>query len=81
MHIIYDYETGLYYLRSRYYNPVWCRFINADSLVKGNLFNYCEDNPVNAFDKDGNMPSFVEEYNEDKATKLLFQACKAMCSG
>ena len=23
----YDVETGLYYLQSRYYNPVWSRFI------------------------------------------------------
>ena len=27
---IFDEETGLYYLRSRYYNPNLCRFINAD---------------------------------------------------
>ncbi|MEA4827168.1 MAG: RHS repeat-associated core domain-containing protein, partial [Clostridium sp.] len=26
----YDNETGLYYLQSRYYNPEWGRFINAD---------------------------------------------------
>ena len=26
-------ETGLYYLQSRYYNPTWDRFINADALV------------------------------------------------
>lgn len=30
---VYDTETGLYYLTSRYYNPVWGRFINADSLI------------------------------------------------
>ena len=30
---VYDSETGLYYLSSRYYNPVWGRFINADSLI------------------------------------------------
>ena len=28
---VYDTETGLYYLNSRYYNPVWGRFINADT--------------------------------------------------
>ena len=27
---VYDAETGLYYLNSRYYNPIWGRFINAD---------------------------------------------------
>ena len=30
---VYDSETGLYYLSSRYYNPVWGRFINADNLI------------------------------------------------
>ena len=29
---VYDEETGLYYLRSRYYNPVWKRFVNADHI-------------------------------------------------
>ena len=35
---VYDVETGLYYLRSRYYDPAWQRFLNADALIKGNLF-------------------------------------------
>ena len=29
----YDRETGLYYLQSRYYNPQWGRFINADAVI------------------------------------------------
>ena len=27
---VYDTETGLHYLNSQYYNPVWGRFINTD---------------------------------------------------
>lgn len=52
-------ETGLYYLQSRYYNPEWGRFINADSqLATGdftglNLFAYCGNNPVNRTDPTG----------------------------
>ena len=30
---VYDTETGLYYLQSRYYNPEMGRFINADGLA------------------------------------------------
>jgi len=30
---VYDTETGFYYLKSRYYNPVWGRFINTDAMV------------------------------------------------
>ena len=56
---VYDRETGLYYLQSRYYNPEWGRFINADSqLATGdftglNLFAYCGNNPVNRTDPTG----------------------------
>ena len=50
---VYDVETGLYYLRSRYYDPVWGRFLNADSLIKGNLFTYCENMVSTRVDTDG----------------------------
>ena len=30
---VYDEETGLYYLRSRYYNPTVGRFVNADVSI------------------------------------------------
>ena len=57
---VYDRETGLYYLQSRYYDPVTRRFINADcfastgtGILGYNMFAYCENNPVNFFDADG----------------------------
>ena len=39
---VYDRETGLYYLQSRYYNPTIGRFINADGIVGtgGSLIGY-----------------------------------------
>lgn len=49
----YDIETGLYYLQSRYYNPEWGRFINADAIVTGNEFAYCGNNPVMFTDSTG----------------------------
>ena len=30
---VYDDETGLYYLQSRYYDPMTCRFFNSDQTV------------------------------------------------
>lgn len=57
---VYDEETGLYYLRSRYYNPVWKRFINADNLVGDigsllfhNQYAYCGNGVVKYSDNDG----------------------------
>ena len=57
---VYDEETGLYYLRSRYYNPEWKRFISADAILeKGtgvlgtNAFVYCYNSPVRTVDSNG----------------------------
>ena len=59
----YDVETGLYYLQSRYYNPEWGRFLNADGYVSTgtgmlgyNMFAYCNNNPVMLVDSEGTGP-------------------------
>lgn len=68
---IYDEETGLYYLRSRYYNPKLSRFINADDVealgadgdINGyQLFNYCMNDPVNRRDEAGSwsLPNWAK---------------------
>jgi len=64
---VYDQDTNLYYLQSRYYSPEWCRFLNADSIVSGvggdvlgyNMFAYCFNNPVNHSDSSGNWPKWA----------------------
>ena len=58
---VFDEETGLYYLRSRYYNPQWGRFVNADALLVGaekpvlnhSCYIYCTNDPVKNADPDG----------------------------
>lgn len=59
---VYDEETKLYYLQSRYYDPAICRFINADvyaatgqDFIGNNMFAYCGNNPVNAKDPQGTL--------------------------
>jgi RHS repeat-associated protein len=51
-----DEETGLYYYRERFYDPVKGRFIqrDPDGYVDGmNLYQYVESNPINSIDPTG----------------------------
>ena len=64
----YDTETGLYYLNSRYYDPVTQRFVNGDGAISGvgnsiqgyNLFAYCFNNPICMDDSNGNWPNYSD---------------------
>ena len=47
-------ETGLIYMRARYYDPAIGRFISEDPDCDGrNWYVYCRNNPVNAVDPSG----------------------------
>ncbi|MGM9602228.1 MAG: RHS repeat-associated core domain-containing protein [Faecousia sp.] len=59
---VYDEETGIYYLQSRYYASDWKRFVNADTTdmldangdVWGNRqYLYCNNDPINRTDPYG----------------------------
>jgi RHS repeat-associated protein len=57
----YDSETGYYYCQSRYYVPMWCRWLSSDKVsylnpesINGiNLYMYCGNNPVMYADPTG----------------------------
>ncbi len=50
----YDSESGLIYLRGRYYNPELGRFINEDPAHDGlNWYVYCSNNPIKYKDPTG----------------------------
>ncbi len=87
----YDEETKLYYLNSRYYNPEWCRFINADNYLKvsilgNNLYIYTENNPVTAIDTKGTFFKKVGDffkgcYNKAKDVVVdTYNNCKKFVS-
>lgn len=80
----FDQEIGLYYLQSRYYNPIVGRFINADDItylgsngcVLGyNLFTYCQDNPIMQIDEYGfasiNLSSIKYNFFSNWAKKIM----------
>jgi len=67
-----DNETGLYYYGARYYDAKICKWISTDPILEQylsgkpnggvynginlNLYNYCENNPINLIDPDGKRP-------------------------
>ena len=58
---VYDEETGLYYLRNRYYSVAINRFLNSDvflvrtGLSERNVIAYCNNNPIACLDPEGTM--------------------------
>ncbi|RTE11540.1 RHS repeat-associated core domain-containing protein [Paenibacillus whitsoniae] len=62
----YDTETGLYYLRARYYDPSVGRFINEDTYegqidnpLSLNLYTYVHNNPLTNVDPTGHWCTAV----------------------
>lgn len=61
----YDNETGMYYLKNRYYDPGLRRFIGSDAITtveasletfhNRNLYIYCNQNPIVRSDSKGNI--------------------------
>jgi len=59
----YDTESRMYYLNSRYYHPLLCRFITPDEFenidienkLSYNIYAYCNNNPVNGMDPTGHF--------------------------
>ena len=69
---IYDDETWMYWLRSRYYYPELHRFINADELLgvvggltTHNAYAYCANAPVDRADSTGYFAAKTLSEDED----------------
>ena len=70
---LFDPESGLYYLKARYYTATLSRFLTRDELIgienkqsALNQYAYCMNNPVNMIDPNGlysvAIASFVSKY-------------------
>jgi len=63
----FDYETGLYYYRARYYNPYIGRFLQTDPIGYSagmNLYAYCRNNPLVLTDPSGCDPFDSNDAND-----------------
>ncbi|MNB90640.1 tRNA nuclease WapA precursor [compost metagenome] len=79
---MYDAETGLYYLRARYYDPSIGRFINEDTEegqidnpLSLNLYTYVANNPQRYVDPSGHMYTEIgSAYSaEDRANLQMYE--------
>ncbi len=90
----YDSETGLYYLRNRYYDPTTGRFTQEDPAKDGlNWYVYCGNDPVNFVDPWGLKPGdlfetedllaldFAMNYAEISATEEIVDEKGNICIG
>lgn len=78
---VFDPETGLYYLQSRYYNPEIGRFLNGDcyaatgqGFVGNNMFAYCGNNPICMMDKCGTDAIYVVDYKFNRGLPIVGHA-------
>ncbi len=76
-----DNETGLYYLRARYYNPYTGRFISEDSYwgedsnpLSLNLYTYAYNDPIRYIDPSGYSPE--DDIWEQKRAMARMEALK-----
>ena len=82
-------DNGLYYMRSRYYNPDIKRFINQDVLIGSitnsaslNRYSYVEGNPVSYTDPFGLSPfDFLNKFNPSVIAHTVMDVLGCMPGG
>jgi RHS repeat-associated protein len=70
-----DAESGLVYMRARYYEPWTGRFVSEDPARNGtNWYTYCDNDPVNLIDATGESPVDALDAFLDKIVSILILA-------
>ena len=82
---VYDEETGVFYLRSRYYSSHKCRFISSDSVLVRitligtlNGFAYCANAPIYSIDSEGTNPTIPGDKGFASADEAALAASEIM---
>ena len=66
---VYDEETELYYLQSRFNSIHGKRFVNEDTIIgisgeihSQNAYSYCKCNPISKVDSKGTLPQLIQNF-------------------
>jgi len=73
----FDYETGNYYYRARYYSPILGRFLQTDPInyLGGlNLYSYCRNNPLSWLDPFGLIGQHY--YDQGETQNIINKGCR-----
>jgi RHS repeat-associated protein len=79
-----DAETGLYFFRARYYDPVVSRFTQEDPIGFAgglNLYGYGDGNPTNGRDPDGLSKNYDAWAFDEKDAHIMTNCWDPTCSG
>jgi RHS repeat-associated protein len=84
-----DSETGLIYLRNRYYDPTTARFVSEDPSghrAGVNLYRYAGNSPVNYTDPFGlyeirNFPAGRVQQLKEAVTAVIKRVSESCCAG
>jgi RHS repeat-associated protein len=77
--LVYDRETGLYYMRARYYDPKIRRFISEDPIgLEGgiNVYAFASGDPVNRSD-----PSGLDDWYDAGGTVCIISGTRTYVGG
>lgn len=65
---VYDDETGLYYLKSRYFDPITGRFLNAADMTIDEYYRYQKE----LFRKELTISNYLNSEKKELAKKTIF---------
>lgn len=70
-----DSESGLIYLRARYYDPATAQFLTVDPLINATHtpYAYTGDNPLNGSDLSGNCPVYPYQASASSGTPRMWR--------
>ena len=81
--------NNLYYLNSRYYSPIYYRFISIDDIdylksesINGiSIYAYCGNDPINYTDPSGNLPKWAAWLISGIAIVAVYEVANLACIG